>query len=175
MSVFDVDFSGSGLPNNLTPVRRRGAKMLAWLQALVSPVAYLYGLFSANRTNNLYWLNHSGQVTKLQGALNDVFDNGLRRITISDGPYDDPVYLYLDDEEKVVFIDLDSEIGTSVIPMPDPVPLWTDGETELLGVEFIVNVPNAVAGAAGYDLARLKAIVDKYRLVSKKNYSINVY
>jgi len=38
-----------------------------------------------------------------------------------------------------------------------------------------VNVPIAVTVLPGYDVNRLKAIVDKYRLVSKGNYSVVVY
>ena len=84
MSVFDVDFSSTGLPKYLVPVRLRQSKMLAWLQALVSPVSYLYGLFGINRKNNLYDLSRNGQVCYLQAALNDVFDATYRRIFITD-------------------------------------------------------------------------------------------
>ena len=175
MSVFDIDFSSTGLPNFLTPVRLRAAKMLAWLQALVSPVNYLYSIFSANRTGNLYVLAHSGQVCYLQAALNDVFDDIGRGIFISDGPYVDPDFIYELVEDKPLFIDLASEVGTAVIPAPDPVPLYTTAETYWLGVQFVVNVPAAVAATSGYDIHRLRAIVDKYRLTSKNNYVVVVF
>ncbi len=172
MSVFDIDFSSAGLPKYVSPVRLRQSKMLAWLQALVSPVNYLYGLFVANRTSNLYDLSHNGQVCYLQAALNDVFDNTSRRIVITDGIYVDPDFIYEVIEDKPLYIDMVSEIGTSVIPSPDPVPLYTSTETYWLGVQFIVNVPHAVTALPGYDVYRLHAIVDKYRLASKNNYSI---
>ena len=174
MSVFDVDFSSAGLPKYLTPVRLRLSKMLAWLQALVSPVNYLYGLFGANRANDLYDLSHNGQVCYLQAALNDVFDNISRRIFIVDGPYVDPDFIYQVIEAKPLPIDLNSEIGSGVIPVPDPMPLYTSAETYLLGVQFIVVVLNTVASSPTYDINRLRAIVDKYRLVSKNNYSVIV-
>ena len=108
----------------------------------------------------------------MEAVLNDTFDNALRRITITDGPFYDPVYSFLDSEEKPVFIDLDSEVGTHVIPDPDPVPLYTDIETYDFGYQFIVNVPSAVAGNPGYSLARLKSLVNTYRLPSKYNYNV---
>ena len=172
MSVFDVDFSSVGLPKYVTPVRLRQSKMLAWLQALVSPVSYHYGLFTTNRTNDLYDLSHNGQVCYLKAALNDVFDPTGRRIYITDGPYVDPDFIYQAIEQKALPIDLVIEIGLAVIPAPDPVPLYTSAETYWLGVQFIIKVPHVVAGIPGYDLNRLRALVDKYRLVGKNNYSV---
>jgi len=170
MSVFDIDYEV--LVETDLPVRLRAPIRLAWLDILVSPVVYEYGLFTANRGNNLYILGHSSQVCYMEASLNDIFDPTGRTITIVDAAFYDAVYTYLDDELKPVFIDLDSEIGDSVIPNPDPVPLYTDGETYLLGVNFIVQVPSAVTAFPVYDLARLKAIVDMYRLPGKNNYSV---
>ncbi len=174
MSVFDIDFSSTGLPRYLTPVRLRLKKMLAWLQALASPVKYLYSVFTTNRQNNLYSLAHNGQVCYLQAALNDVFDPSGRGIFISDGAYVDPDFIYEVIEDKPLFIDTVAEIGSMVILAPDPVPLYTTAETYWLGIQFVVNVPYAVSVSPGYDIHRLKAIVDKYRLVSKNNYTVLV-
>lgn len=171
MGIFDADFSDSGLPRFLTPVRLRGAKMLAWLKVLCTPITYLYNLFKANRTENLYVLAHTGQVCYLEAVLNDLFDNVDREIFISDGRYVDPEYVYRVDEEKPLFIDLVSEIGTSVIDDPDPVPLYTLAETWPDGIQFIIHVPAALGLDAG-QLLRLRALVDKYRLPSKNTYTI---
>ena len=175
MSVFDVDFSSHGLPKYMVPVRLRQPKTLAWLQVLVQPVNYLYSLFNASRASDLYVLAHSSQVCYLEAVLNDVFDPVDRGIFISDGPYVDPAFIYKVVEDKPLFIDLVIEAGSAVIPAPDPVPLFTDAETYLLGVQFVVNVPTGVAASSTYDIHRLRAIVDKYRLVSKNNYSVVTY
>ncbi len=175
MSVFDVDFSSGGLPKYMTPVRLRQPKMMAWLQILVQPVNYLYGLFSGHRAANLYELAHSSQVCYLQAVLNDVFDPVSRGIFVSDGPYVDPSFIYKVIEDRPLFIDLAGEVGTSVIPAPDPVPLYTVMETYLLGVQFVVNVPAGVAASPSYDVHRLRAMTDKYRLVSKNNYVVVTY
>jgi len=166
MSVFDVDFGV--LSKQLLPVRLRQAVMVAWMNCLVSPVKYVQVLFNANRAANLYLLAHTGQVTKLQAALNDTFDNLLRRITITDGVFIDPDYVYLVDEDKPLFIDLVSEIGGSVIPAPDPVPLYTGAEVYAYGGgnDFTVRVPVALELTAGQVL-QLMALVNLYRLPAK--------
>jgi len=170
MSVYDVDIDVVSDLN--VPVRLRQQVMTAWLRVLVSPVVYLQGQFNAFKASTLYYLGHNSQVCYMQAALNDTFDPVDRGIFISDGPYEDPIYSYLDDEDKPVFIDLDSEVGDSVIPDPDPVPLYTDIETYSLGVQFVVNVPSAVAGMPGYDVNYLRGLVNKYRLPGKNNYTV---
>ena len=173
MSVYDVNINT--LTNLLLPVRLRTTKHKAWLAALASPVVYLKEHFDANRTTDLYVLAHNGQVCYLQAALNDVFDAVSRGIYIADGSYIDPDNLYLNDEDKPLFIDLVSEEGSSSIPAPDPLPLYTSAETYTLGVQFVVMVPTTVAAATGYDVHRLKALVNKYRLVGKNNYSVEIF
>ena len=172
MAVFDIDYGL--LVKQLLPVRLRKAVHKAWLQVLVSQVVYLYGLFTTNRTANLYRLAHSGQVCYLEAVLNDVFDPEARTITIADGIFHDPTFLYEADELKPAFIDLVSEVGTSVIPAPDPVPLYSDDETYLLGICFVVRVPTVVAGYTVYNIRRLRALVDLYRLPGRNNYSVQI-
>lgn len=174
MGFFDVNFDIVTWRNIPTRLRRL-PEMFPWLRCLTAPVRSLYGLFMGNRKSNLYYLAHNGQVCYLQAVLNDTFDNTFRRIYISDGVIHEPVYLFLDAEDEPVFIDLDSEVGMSVIDDPDPVPLYCVSETGILGTYFIVNVPVAVSTEAGYSVARLRALVDEYRLASKSNYSIRVF
>lgn len=171
MSLFQVDFTA--LTRTLMPVRLRNSAMLAWLKALVSPVVWLYGLFTASRNAHLYLLAHNSQVCYLEAALNDLFDPVSRGILVTDGPFEDPLYIYLVPELKPVWVGLVSEEGST--PYPDPEVLYTDGETALLGVGFIVKVPLPVAAGAGYDVLRLRALVDVYRLPGRKNYSVVTY
>lgn len=174
MSAFDIDFTGdgTGLPVIMTPVRLRGPKRLAWLECLLSAVAAPYADLMAFRANYLYVLGHGPQVCFLQGALNDVFDNVDRGIFISDGPRNFPVYIYRDDEEKPVWLATDGEVGSTAYAAPQW--LFTDDEIYSSGVDFIVNVPSAVAGAGGYDVNYLKAIVNRYKLPNK-SYSVNIF
>ena len=168
MGIFDINYDG--LVVQLLPGRLRNSIMTAWINCLVSPVGWLFNLFTANRTNNLYMLAHDSQVCYLQAALNDVFDPVSRGIFIADGPFEDPLYLYLNPENKPLWLGLVSEEGATTYP--DPEVLYTDSETFSLGICFIVKVPVAVAAGAGYNVLRLKALVDFYRLPGRTNYSV---
>ena len=169
MGLFDVDYNGVVWQN--LPVRLRQSVQYAWLKCLVAPVVYVNNLFKTTRTNNLYNLAHNSQVCYMEGVLNDTFDHISRGIFISDPAYHDPVYIYEVPEDKPVFLDLASEIGTSIIPLPDPVPLYTEGETAFMAPSFIVNVPVTIA----FDMARMKALIDQYRLSGRNVYSIVIY
>ena len=127
----------------------------------MSPVKYLFGLFGANRVANLYNLAHNGQVVKLAAVLNDTFDNTLRRIYISDPVYDDPDWLYQRDELKPLYFYTRGENK----------PVYTYLRSEVYaagGVQFVVYVPTGLV----YDVNRMKALINQYRLVSKNNYVI---
>lgn len=169
MGLFDVDYNNLIWQN--LPVRLRKSIQYAWLKCLCAPAIYLHSLFKTHRKNNIYTLVHNSQVCYMEAALNDTFDSIDRGIFFSDPEYRDPVYLYRVLEDKPVFIDLDSEVGTLVIPMPDPVPLYTEGETIFMAPSFIVNVPATIV----YDAERLKALIDLYRLPGRNVYTIAHY
>jgi hypothetical protein len=171
MGFYDIDYDELVL--QLLPTWLRQPMMKAWLRVLVNPVKSLYNLFKANRKNDLYILSHSGQVCYLEAALNDALDPFLRGIYITDGPFEDPLFLYLDTETKPLWLGLVSEEGLT--PYPDPEPLYTDAETYGVGVCFIVHVPIPVSVGTGYDINRLKAIVDLYRLPGRSFYSVVTY
>jgi hypothetical protein len=143
--------------------------MKAWLKSLVAPVEQLHNSFTINRQDNLYQLSHNSQVVYLQAALNDVFDPISRGIIMADGAFEDPLFTYLVIEEKPLLLGLVSEIGTATYP--DPQYLYTDIETSLLGNCFIVKVPAGVS----FDMERMKAAINKYRLPGKNTYDIITY
>ncbi len=168
MGLFDIIYSN--LPATILPVRLRRVIHKAWLKALIAgSVGALYIRFRANRANNLYILAHNGQVCYLEAALNDMFDNVNRLIYISDPPYRDPIYLYRNVEHKQVYVATNGEAGTTVYP--SPVYLFTYSEIAFSISGFIVNVPAALV----YDVDRLKALVNKYRLPSKTNWIISTF
>jgi len=167
MSFFDINYNS--LLVQLLPVRLRNSKMVAWLTALVSPVKWLYDVFAANRSNNLYLLSHNSQVVYLQAALNDVFDPIGRQIIIVDGPYKDPLFIYLIPETKPLWIGMASETGGSGYPVPQV--LYMDMETSLMGIGFIVKIPVSIA----FDIARMKALINRYKLPGRNSYQIITY
>jgi hypothetical protein len=167
MSIYDINFAV--LTRLLLPVRLRKDKMEAWLKSLVAPVEQLHNNFTINRADNVYQLSHNSQVVYLQAALNDVFDPISRGIIIEDGAFEDPLFTYLVIEEKPLSLGLVSEIGTTTYP--DPQYLYTDIETSLLGNCFIVKVPASLS----FDIERMKAAINKYRLPGKNTYDIVTY
>ena len=169
--IFDVVFYN--LIPKFMPVRWRNVKHIQWLRALIAPVIWLKGLFDANRAKNLYYVNHNSQVFSIEAALNDSLDNTDRGIHIIDPEWHDPLSLYLVSEEKPVWLGLVSEEGSTTYP--DPEWLYTESETEISGYMFIVRVSTAVSISIGYSEARVRGIVDKYRLPSKGNYNVIIY
>jgi hypothetical protein len=144
--------------------------MIGWIKCLIEPVKWLYHVFKTNRNSNLYLLAHNGQVGYLEAVLNDTFDMLNRRIFISDPLFFDPGYIYLETELKPLHIGLVSDIGVSVFPTPNPVPLYTDSELYSGGgISFIVNVPIALAlTVTPGPIKRLKALVDMYKLPGRR-------
>ena len=169
--IFDVDFSA--LVPRLLPVRMRLYKHIQWLRALLLPAIWLKSVFDANRGGNLYFSGHGCQVYSLEAVLNDALDPMARGIYIVDGAYVDPDYIFLVDESRPVWLGLVSEEGTTTYA--DPLPLYTGTEVYSTGYQFVVMVPTAVSMSLGYSTARVKGLVDKYRLPSKWNYGIVLY
>lgn len=173
MGVYDIDFDEQVRQD--LPVGLRKEKRRSWLQVLEFGVQTLWGEFMAFRGSNsglgdtesvLYRLNHNSQVCSLEAALNDVFDSADRGIYITDGQWDDVIYLYLDMEERPVWLAMDSE-GTFTDPYVAPAVLYTEAETTFAGVDFLIHVPHLVV-VAGYNIERLKALVKRYKLAGKR-------
>jgi hypothetical protein len=170
MGFFDIDYPA--FVERSMPVRLRKDAHKSWLNALLAPLRELYALFTAFRAANLYRLAHNGQVCKLEAVLNDAFDNTLRRIYITDGDYIDPLAIYLKIEENDVPLALDSELP--VTDYDAPLYLYTAAEEAIMSFLFIVHIPVGITGA-GYDEVRLRALVDKYRLPSRKYYDVETF
>ena len=82
MSKYDVKFKRLALL--LLPTFLRRPLIAAVAYASVIPVQYLYVRFIRWKQDTDYRLNNNGQVCYLRAVLNDMFDPGLRRITVSD-------------------------------------------------------------------------------------------
>ena len=134
----------------LLPSPVRTAWMVNWLLALISPImtihAYLITLRRQARTEILT----TGQVRILRAYLNSRFDLLLKRINIITLAAEEQKFIYLASENKPLYL---------------PVFL-TSGD----GYDFIVEVP--------FDLmsyeSDLKAIVNKFKLPTKKYYIIYI-
>lgn len=125
--------------------------MRAWMALLVSPVGQVHYWWVGYRTDNIYKLSHNSQKCYLRGALNDRFDNELRRIRIDDGNSFKRKYIYTDAEEKPQFL------GT--------IFLYDDSDYADTGVDFIVVLPKLMGSFSIYEM---KALIDFYRMASKR-------
>ena len=158
MSFFNIDYSV--LRVQLLPVRLRTTFMKAWVECLVKPIEHIQQHFLSARNTDIYRLAHNGQVCYLEATLNDMFDHAERRIFITDGPFIDPLHIYLDPENKPLIIGTVAEIGSESYA---PRWLYTMGETMEFSWAFIVNVPETVV----YDTDKMRALIDRDKLVGK--------
>lgn len=134
----------------LTPTFLRSEMMQAWLELLVSGVSDTHYAWRNYRAENIYKLAHNSQKCYLRAALNDTFDVEQRRIRIDDGNSYKRKYIYTDAEEKPRFL------GT--------IYLYDDADYEDTGVDFLVIVPAGL----DYSSVRMKALIDFYKLASKR-------
>lgn len=129
--------------------------MIAWVKSLCFPVADLYDVWNANRTENLYMLMHNSQVCYLRAALNRSFDAEKKRIRISEGNQNKYQYIYLQNVQPRF-------LGTMY--------LYQDSDYADTGVDFVVEVPQGLL----YDEYKMKKTINFYKLASKR-YKIETY
>lgn len=164
MGKYDIDINVTARLE--VPEKDRGSVRLAWLRVFVYCIKYVYGLFMTFRADRAYRMAHNSQVCYMGAVLNDAFDNTLRRIYIDDPVYRDPVWLYLAAEDRPMWLATDAELP--VVDYDAPVYLYKDSEISTGVAQFIVYYPAGL----DVDLVRMTALIEKYRLPSKANYSI---
>ncbi|MEY4902573.1 MAG: hypothetical protein RLZZ292_388 [Bacteroidota bacterium] len=152
---FKIDWNVFVLDN--TPIGLRKPSNAALAQMLLKPLDTLYYKWYNWRIDNIYNLEHTGQVCYLRGSLNDLFDPIERRIWIGDGLLYDTQYIFTEAEQQDVWIDTEAE--------PDIVWLRTEAETADAGLDFIVYVPATIYNT---QLDGLKAHIDFYRAGGKR-------
>jgi hypothetical protein len=138
----------------LLPVNLRTAVHFAWLQALYAPLQTVYGLFNARRNANLYALSVTPQVCSLEKMLNDRYDSIQRRIYITDAIHISCVYIYLEEEQKPLFIS-----GST--------PVYIYGEAEIDAsrkIDFTVHVPFL----NHLNSKEMRALLNTYKLAGKR-------
>lgn len=157
---YDINFKRFAL--QLLPTRWRRVLFASLLYAGVSELSSLHSRFMAFRTEQNYRLTHNGQVCYLRAVLNDVFDPDERRITITETVEEREANLiYKRDADKSVFV-YPRQQGKA----------WAinrRGYDGVGGFDFWINLPY---GLNTIDAKRLAAIVNNYKLVSKR-YAIN--
>ncbi len=167
MGFYDIDIAK--VIRHHTPVRLRKTMRLAWLGVLLYGVQRLYDLFMIFRSDRLYRLTHNSQVCYMEAVLNDLFDSVDRRIYIDDGVFIDPEWLYLTTEERPIWLAVDAaDVGTVY---DSPTYLYTTDETIDRAPMFVVKYPLGLL----FDEAKMRALIDRYRLPSRRVYTIESY
>ena len=114
--------------------------------------------------HSIYRLEHNGQTCYLRAVLNDVFDAGKRRITVTD-------YEQTTSEGKTIYLrEQDNETIVSCRESMTPLVVNRRGFVGVSGTDFMINLPSELK--ENIDTIRLRAIVNTYKLVSKR-YIIN--
>lgn len=160
MVRFDVDFTK--LSRWHTPEDLRKPIFSGLLNALVSPVIYIYNSLVLYRKNVLYRLSVTPQVCYLEKLLNDRFDKTERRIFITDGNFVAKKYVYLKSELKPKYLYLKSE--------NKPFYVRKKAETGSGGNDFVIHLP-ALSVTVEQE-PELKALIERYKLVTK-GYELN--
>lgn len=135
----------------LLPTSLRKAKLVAFVQALVAPIIQVHYSWLLKRNEDLYKMQHTGQVCRLRKVLNDQLDVSLRRIYINDGNAFPRKYIYTRAENKPVFI------GKTFI--------YQNDEYTNTGVDFTVFVPSEIINT---EVFKLKALIEFYKLAGKR-------
>lgn len=155
---FDVNWDK--LVIYLLPTFLRRPFLLGYVRALVAPLESLYYKWYNWRIDNIYKLEHTGQICYLRGSLNDKFDPVERRIYIGNGLLYDTQYIFTEAEEQDVWLETEESADT--------IWLRTEAETADTGLDFIVYVPEEIYNS---QLDGLKAHIDFYKAGGKR-YSI---
>lgn len=161
MGKYDVNMKRLSLL--LLPTFWRKSVFAATAYAAVSPLQWLHTRFVLWKQDTEYRVQYNGQVCHLQAVLNDMFDPGERRITITDNA-ENVGYISLhqrDTDKSVLFPSRGS--GRVMI-------LNRRGYGGVNGYDFWVNLPLALYGKI--DFAQVTAVVNTYKLASKR-FSIN--
>lgn len=151
---FDIDYKT--LVGHLLPTFLRTRRHASWIYSLLTPLMQVYNSWKRHRQNNIYKLQHNGQVCYLRKALNDEFDPAQRRIIISDGGLYSEQYVYTHAENHPKYL--------------GEMYLRPSSDYEDSGSDFIVHVPKGLV----FDQYNMKALIDFYKLASKR-YKIEEY
>lgn len=135
----------------MLPTFLRKPILVAYLQSLLVPIDSLYYQWSVYRNDNIYKMDHNGQICYLRKALNDKFDPSLRRIWIGNGNRYERQYLYTTPENRPKYL------GTMY--------LHQNLDYADTGLDFIVYVPQTIIDESPF---ALKALIDFYKAGGKR-------
>lgn len=159
---------------SLLPSFLRQSLIFAILRAMCAPIKTdktgLYSRFLVARDEHLYRLAHNGQVCYLRAALNDAF--GLKPssgFTVEDYTEDHGEWQYakhedMNDQLYPIDEQLNPNLPDGEVADPAMPILYSEEILYREQCNFIIGVPTDIYTT---QLDKVKAIVEKYRLLSK--------
>ncbi len=156
MTRYDINYNRLALA--IVPLKLRKSLLMNILYVMVSGVRRAAAIFTTYREDTNYRLSHNGQVCYLRAVLNDRFDWQDRRITIEDVEPEEGTILYRRSLNRFLMAPKRST-GQAII-------LNKRAFSGSNSVDFTVVVPAALRGT--FNEAQMKALVDTYKLASKR-------
>lgn len=158
--LFEIDYKRLVLL--LLPTFLRQPRIFAFFWAMAYAVSELHGQFCKQRNKNIRRIQNNGQVCHLQRLLNDEFDSGERRISVS-GEDTDGDWLFAWDEEISSQLLVYGEPGSSKEKPIVPIvcnEISINSDTPF----FTVSVPSSVT----VEIDKLRNLLNEYKLLSKQ-------
>lgn len=131
--------------------------LLAFVNSVLSPLRTNYAAFLNFKADAEYRVKHNGQVCYLQKMLNDKFDRTLRRIRVKNVKPRQPLWVYVPEDEKPIYVHTSTDYPVYVYESKD----------YYLEYDFEVFIPFSLSGLKN----RMIAQINYYKLFSK-NYKI---
>ena len=146
----------------LLPTFLRRPVLFGLLRAAVMPLELLYGRFCSARSGHIYRLTPNGQVCYLRACLNDHFKSKTGTFEIismeREGEW---IFAVTETGERVPITISEDNIS----PLEDVPVVYNETMLNTAQNDFIVSVP---ADVWDTNKEEIKAMVDKYKLISKR-------
>ncbi len=126
--------------------------VLSWLGSFITPIMQQYTEWRLYYADRKYNLEHNSQVCRLRKLLNDYFDPALRRISIEDGIYYLRPYVFLEPEDKPLYLNQNVYIMTQ--------PEYDSGH------DFVVKLNGCTVSQSQEQM--MKNRINYYKLAGKR-------
>lgn len=164
---YSVDFYRLVL--QLLPTFLRQPLIFGLLRAAVIGLLSVYKAFIAHRGSNIYRLTHNGQVCYLRAVLNDAYKSRYGRFDILTIERNgDWLYAITEAGTQIRLASSEDQLNDAGKYVDDNAKVPVLANELMLNAEqnnFIVSVP---ADLYQTNLADIAALVDKYKLISKR-------
>lgn len=159
--AFDIDYKRLVLL--LLPTFLRKSRLFAFLTAMTVGIDNLYSAFKSNRNANITRIRSNGQVCYLQGTLNNELDPTTRLITIKDGEPEGNWLMAYDQgyhNQLLIRKEPGGETGVHLV--------YSEEKISNNASTFYVSVPWANTKEKESNTNHLRALLNEYKLLSKK-------